>query len=538
MNAPAPPAGSVIAGKYRVERVLGSGGMAVVLEATHMILGQRVAIKLLRADAAQAPSVLERFRQEAQIAAQLPGDHIVRVTDVGQAETGAPFIVMELMLGRDLEAEILARGCLPMEEAVDVILQACEGVAEAHAVGLVHRDLKPGNLFVMRRRDGSPQVKVLDFGITKLTRREDNVSLTQATDNFGTPLYMSPEQIQSVKHVDARSDQHALAAILYTLLAGRPPWNAPTVTALSVLIATHPPPGLRGIRPDVPSRLEQVLARALAKHPGERFADLAAFAYALVPFGSAGAQASVRRIASALTSAPGATFDPRTSDPALGGVPRPSPSNPGFGPEMPGLSSSGLHTIPRGVSSNPGVLAPPAIMPPPFAAPRGPMGQTSSALTTALGSDRGASGRRFPLAVAIVSLTALSVAVIVALALVYFNPKRTDDPSAQAASESSAAPASAATIAPAAQPSEPPKTEPSAAPEPTPPAPEAAPAATGSVAPVTDTGADTGTVAGTGTGAGAGTVAPKPVTAAPKPTTKPSTSPKKRDPRDVFGAKR
>lgn len=521
MTAPAPPPGSVIAGKYRVERVLGSGGMAVVVEAMHLILGQRVAIKILRADAAQAPSVIERFRQEAQIAAQLPGDHVVRVTDIGQTDSGEPFIVMELMIGRDLEAEILARGCLPMEEAVDMILQACEGVAEAHAVGLVHRDLKPGNLFVLRRRDGSPQVKVLDFGISKLTRREDNVALTQATDNFGTPLYMSPEQIQSVKNVDARTDQHALAAILYTLLAGCPPWSAPTVTALSVLIATQPPPSLRGLRPDVPSRLEQILARALAKQPTERFADLAAFAYALVPFGSAGAQASVRRISSALASAaPPVGFDPRASETgyAMGGAPQALPSSPGASPDRPGHSSSGLHAIPRGISSNPGVPAPPAITPPLFVGPRGSMGQTSSALTTPLGGDRGASSKRLPLAIAFVSLTALSVALVVALALFYFKPKRADEAGAQASPVLSAVPALPATFAAPIEPPEPPPAEASSAP-----ATSAAPEPT----------------AAPSTSPAAVATAPKPVVASPRPySPKPSTSPKKRDPGDVFGAKR
>lgn len=515
MTAPVPPPGSFIAGKYRVERVLGSGGMAVVVEATHMVLGQRVAIKILRADAARAPSVLERFRQEAQIAAQLPGEHVVRVTDVGQTDSGEPFIVMELLIGRDLEAEILARGCLPMEEAVDVILQACEGVAEAHAVGLVHRDLKPGNLFVMRRRDGSPQLKVLDFGISKLTRRDDNVALTQATDNFGTPLYMSPEQIQSVKNVDARSDQHALAAILYTLLAGRPPWGAPTVTALSVLIATQPPPSLRGIRPDVPSRLEQIIARALAKQPVERFADLAAFAYALVPFGSAGSQASVRRISSALASAaPPVGVDPRASEQGyfVGGASPSSPSNPGVAPDMAGHASSGLHSIPRGISSNPGVPAPPGIMTPPFMTPRPSMGQTSSALTTALGGDRAASSRRLPLAIAFVVLTALSVALVVALALLYFKPKRSDDASAQASPVLTAVPALPATFTLPPELLEPPPAEPSSVP-----VASAAPSVSPAIV--------------------ATAPAPKPPVVAPRPY-KPSTSPKKRDPGDVFGTKR
>src|SRR5262245_48933734 len=198
------PRGTLLAGKYRVERALGAGGMALVVEATHVALGRRVAIKVLQGEAATAPEVLSRFQREAQIAAQLPGEHIARVTDVGRLERGEPYLVMELLVGRDLDAELMARGRLPIDEAVDVLLQACEGVAEAHAAGLVHRDLKPGNLFLTRRRDGTPVVKVLDFGISKAAPGGGDQSLTKTTTTFGTPLYMSPEQVQSAKHVDHR----------------------------------------------------------------------------------------------------------------------------------------------------------------------------------------------------------------------------------------------------------------------------------------------------------------------------------------------
>src|SRR5262249_29319220 len=211
MRTSSPLAGTLIADKYRVERVLGQGGMGLVVEAMHVTLGTRVAVKLLRAEVADA-DVRERFSREGQIAAQLAGEHIARVTDTGHTEDGDPYLVMEFLVGRDLSVEIEARWRLPVAEAVDLILQAFEGVAEAHAVGLVHRDLKPANLYIVRRRDGSPLVKVLDFGLSKIMN--DQVRhLTMTTSSFGTPQYMSPEQIASSKYVDARTDQHALALI-------------------------------------------------------------------------------------------------------------------------------------------------------------------------------------------------------------------------------------------------------------------------------------------------------------------------------------
>jgi eukaryotic-like serine/threonine-protein kinase len=290
----------MVGGKYRVERVLGTGGMALVVEATHMALGRRVAIKILQGDGARAPEVLNRFHREAQIAAQLPGDHIARVSDVGSTEDGEPYLVMELLVGRDLDAELTARGPLPIEEAVHFVLQACEGVAEAHGAGLVHRDLKPGNLFLVRRRDGSATIKVLDFGISKAAPGQGDPTLTKTTSTFGTPLYMSPEQVQSAKHVDSRSDQHAIGAILYALLTGRPPFEGESITALAVIIATQTPRPVRAVRPEVPAELEAAILRALAKVPSQRFADLAAFAAAIAPFGGADAASRVSCIASAL----------------------------------------------------------------------------------------------------------------------------------------------------------------------------------------------------------------------------------------------
>jgi serine/threonine-protein kinase len=195
---------------------------------------------------------------------------------------------------------------LPIAEAVDYLLQACEGVAEAHAAGLVHRDLKPGNLFLTRRRDGRPVIKVLDFGISKAAPGQGDQSLTKTTSTFGTPLYMSPEQVQSAKHVDGRSDQHALGAILYALLTGSPPYQGESLTALAVIIATQAPRPIREQRADIPPALEAAVLRALAKSPAHRFPDLAGFAAAIAAYGGPESAARVRCIMDALAPpAPG-----------------------------------------------------------------------------------------------------------------------------------------------------------------------------------------------------------------------------------------
>ncbi len=296
----APEPGSVILGKYRVERVLGSGGMGVVVEATHVALEQRVAIKLLNNELAQSHEIVARFLREARIAARLTSMHVAKVTDIGQTEAGVPYLVMELLVGHDLATELAQRRSLPVSEAVDAILQACEGLAEAHGVGLVHRDLKPANLFLACRPNRPPVVKVLDFGLSKEPPSDSRQALTATDSIFGTPQYMSPEQIRSTKNVDARTDQHALAMILFELIAGRPAFQAPNVSHLVVLIATAPPPRIRDVRSDVPVRLEQVLVRALAKKPEERFPTLADFADAIAPFGGPGAKQIAKHVRSGL----------------------------------------------------------------------------------------------------------------------------------------------------------------------------------------------------------------------------------------------
>lgn len=301
-------------GKYRIERELGSGGMGVVLEATHVALGQTVAVKLLNAEHARSSEVVARFLREARIAATLPTEHIARVSDVGTTEAGVPYIVMERLVGRDLDAELGLRRKIPINEAVDLMLEACEGVAMAHAHGLVHRDLKPANLFLAERPLRPRVLKVLDFGLSKENNSKQG-ALTGLDTVFGTPQYMSPEQIQSARNVDPRSDQHALAMILYEMISGQPPYSAETITQLIVVISTHPPPHLRDVCPEAPVELDEVIVRALAKKAGNRFPDLGAFARAIAPFGGPDARTRAELVAQALAGA-SVHVDPNPSKPS------------------------------------------------------------------------------------------------------------------------------------------------------------------------------------------------------------------------------
>ena len=198
--------GDVVGGKYRVERVLGRGGMGIVVAATHVHLRELVALKFLLTPGGQTSQVMARFLREAQITAKMRGQHVARVTDVGVLPNQVPYMVMEYLEGSDLRRIVRSRGPLPVEEAVDYVVQACEGVAEAHALGVVHRDLKPSNLFVSTGRDGAPLVKVLDFGVSKLSQLLDEAAqeLTGTGMLLGSPRYMSPEQLRSSASVDGR----------------------------------------------------------------------------------------------------------------------------------------------------------------------------------------------------------------------------------------------------------------------------------------------------------------------------------------------
>lgn len=209
--------GDVLAGKYRVDAVLGVGGMGIVVAATHLQLEQKVALKFLLPAAIQSPEAVERFLREGRAAVRLKSQNVAKVTDVGTLENGAPYMVMEFLHGADLAAVMAERGLLPVAEAVSYVLQACEAIAEAHSLGIVHRDLKPQNLFVTRKVDGRPLIKVLDFGISKSMDTQSGLSLTRTSSIMGSPLYMSPEQMRSSKNVDQRSDIWAIGVVLYEI---------------------------------------------------------------------------------------------------------------------------------------------------------------------------------------------------------------------------------------------------------------------------------------------------------------------------------
>jgi eukaryotic-like serine/threonine-protein kinase len=277
-------AGDVLAGKYRVDRVLGIGGMGVVVAATHLQLDQRVAIKFMLPEALLHPRLIERFAREARAAARLKSDYVARVLDVGTLDSGSPYMVMEYLDGNDLGALVERDGRLPVDVAVDCLLQACDAVAEAHSLGIIHRDLKPRNLFMTGRNDGRALVKVLDFGISKSTAPGGDLSLTRTTEIIGSPNYMSPEQLRSARGVDERSDIWALGVILYELLTGQVPFVAETVTQLTAMVLTDAPRPVESLRQDVPRPLTRVIERCLEKDPARRFPSVAELALALQPF--------------------------------------------------------------------------------------------------------------------------------------------------------------------------------------------------------------------------------------------------------------
>jgi eukaryotic-like serine/threonine-protein kinase len=287
--------GDILAEKYVVEQVLGAGGMGIVVAARHTQLEQRVALKFLLPVACEIPGAVARFLREGKAAARITSEHVARVIDTGVLDNGAPYLVMEYLEGKDLGAVAQERGKLPAHEAVEYVLQACEAIVEAHELGIVHRDLKPPNLFLSRRADGTPLVKVLDFGISKVDGGSRS-QLTSASVMMGSPRYMSPEQMVSAKDVDARTDIWSLGVILYELVTGKPVWEADTLQGLCALIASSPPPRLRAHAPDAPRALEEVVLRCLAKPPQERIASVADLALALAPIAPPSATTSIERI--------------------------------------------------------------------------------------------------------------------------------------------------------------------------------------------------------------------------------------------------
>jgi eukaryotic-like serine/threonine-protein kinase len=297
--------GEILAGKYRVEKVLGVGGMGVVVAAHHVQLDEKVAVKFLLPAIAEHPDAVRRFLREARAAVKIKSEHVARVFDVGTLENGAPYFVMEHLEGGDLSAWLQQRGAMPVEQAVEFVIQACVAVADAHALGIVHRDLKPANLFCVRRSDGLLSIKVLDFGISKMTTPADEagLSMTSTGSKMGSPYYMSPEQMRSSKTVDAGTDIWALGVILYELMTGAVPFKGESITDLAVVVTTQDPRPPRELRPEIPLDLESAVLRCLRKQRQHRYRHVGELALAILPFGPKRAKGSVERISGIIQSA-------------------------------------------------------------------------------------------------------------------------------------------------------------------------------------------------------------------------------------------
>lgn len=314
--------GDVIGGKYSVERIIGRGGVGIIAAARHVTLKQRVALKFLRPEVAGDPDIIQRFLREAQAAAQIRSEHVTRVMDAGTMEDGTVFLVFEYLAGRDLAAVLREDGPLAIADAVDYLTQACEAVAEAHALGIVHRDLKPANLFLTRAPDGAPLVKVLDFGLSKVKGSAAMTALTAANHVIGSPHFMSPEQMRSSRDADARSDIWALGVVLFGLLTGRVPFEGEYLTEVCAAVLEGKALSLRGLRPDAPLELEAVILRCLRTEPAERFQSVPELVEALRPFASEGGQARVERIAR-VVDATQRSLGPNANTLPLDGSPHP-----------------------------------------------------------------------------------------------------------------------------------------------------------------------------------------------------------------------
>ncbi|MEO7109267.1 MAG: serine/threonine-protein kinase [Polyangiaceae bacterium] len=360
LDSSLPKVGDLLAGKYRIERVLGQGGMGIVFAANHELLGVRVAVKCLLSDIASSTEAVTRFVNEAKNAAKIQSDNVARVMDVGTLDGGRPYMVIEFLEGDDLSKLLEQRGVLSVQEAVDYVLQALEGLAQAHSIGIVHRDLKPANLFLVKRQDRTMQVKVLDFGISKATNPlgEGSGAMTSTKALLGSPYYMSPEQLRSSKSVDARADIWSVGIILYELLTGAPPFAGDNFGELFAAILEMDAPSLLAKRPDINPQFEHVVMRCLQRKPDNRYSNVGELAAALAPFASTRGQRTAHRILDVMpigdrpaSVSPGAQSMVQNA-PNYGAHASGYGGSPGSGQMIPGASTG------SGVFSAPGVPPP------------------------------------------------------------------------------------------------------------------------------------------------------------------------------------
>lgn len=381
-----PSVGSFVAGRYRIDAVLGEGGMGAVFRAADA-QGNNFALKFPSPEIRSRPGMMSRFANEAVAASRIASEHAVQIFGVEATETGVPFIVMELLQGTDLDQIIEGQAPVDTPRAIHFALQALRGLQVAHAAGVVHRDMKPANCFIVNHNGEADFVKLIDFGITKLLG-DDNANQTRTSVTMGTPAYMSPEQAKSAKAAEPRSDLYSVGVILYELLTKKRPYEGESQNELVVKICTEPPLPIRQARPDLPKDLASAVEHALVKIPAGRYDSAQAFARALAPFADARSAAVLQRIEAGVVNSPlGAGIAPTDlvtppPPPAGGGGNRTAIMEPGaFVPDVAqafaATPGAGQRTMvadgpiafnepPPVAAATPPMSPPPVVMPPPI----------------------------------------------------------------------------------------------------------------------------------------------------------------------------
>ena len=345
--------GELVAGKYRVDRVLGVGGMGAVFAAEDQATGERVAIKCLLPVFADNHDVMTRFLREGSATMRLQSPHIAQVSSTGTLDDGVPYIVMEHLDGRDLRTVVRGSGPLDVSTAAAYVTQVCEALAEAHALGIIHRDLKPANLFLTRRANGAALIKVLDFGIAKYTSASllgDQVEMTKTQAVLGSRAYMSPEQMLRPKEVDARADIWSLGVILYFFVTGLNPFTSDTTEGMIMRIVTGAAEPLQTALPDVPEGFDAVVRRCLSKRREDRFSNVTELGRALAPFARHVPDRATMELDDEPQGASGIQT-PEPSGPTMRGYSMPDASQPGLsqpGITRPSVSRPSVTRVTRG----------------------------------------------------------------------------------------------------------------------------------------------------------------------------------------------
>jgi eukaryotic-like serine/threonine-protein kinase len=422
--------GTVLDGKYRIEKQVGAGGMGAVYMATHIAIGRRVAIKTLHVEFSGDAQVVARFHREAQLAGSIGHDNICEVTDIGRLESGAPYLVMPLLQGRPLADILEGSEALSLDRVADIGCQTLSALEAAHAAGIVHRDLKPDNIFVTKMGDRQDFVKLLDFGISKVLEQDEVTALTMTGTVLGTPFYMAPEQAKGAKNLDHRVDIYAMGVILYEALTGRRPFEGDTYNEIMFKIIAEPFAAPTALNPSVPLPVEQVIFKAMSREAADRFATAAEMRRALeaaalgleVDFSArisaaptiahtSGTHGRTPMSAAYTPAAPGPSTSIRPGSKrglaigvALGAAALVAAGAIGFiitrggPPEAPPISPAIVAPVP--VPPPPVALPPPPVVapavPPPVVAPvaaQAPAAPEAVATTTAPASDKDASGK-------------------------------------------------------------------------------------------------------------------------------------------------